>query len=98
MQKTAQQDVFILDETEIPIIRLSERFGLESAAPSDTLVLVVVQLQHEKVALLVDRVLEATDLVVKSASKGLENTPFGGATILANGEVALVIATEKLAA
>lgn len=96
IKKTAQQEAIILGDVEVPIIRLAEYFQHQESVSQDQIFVVVVNVKKGKIGLVVDRALEAVDLVVKPIAGELSQHFFGGAAVLANGEVALLIATEKI--
>jgi two-component system, chemotaxis family, sensor kinase CheA len=79
----------------VPLIYLKEAFQVPAAdveAESEELFIVVVRKGDKSVGLVVDAVLEQQEVVLKSLGGFLTNLyAISGATILGNGEVALII-------
>ncbi len=82
----------------IPVVRLSQWLGLpepDEAASRSTLLF--VDNGEREIALAVDRVVEAREVVVKPLSKLLRRqTNFTGATILGDGSVVLILNSSAL--
>jgi two-component system chemotaxis sensor kinase CheA len=103
VKKIADQEAFVLGETEIPLVRLGARLAPLAAKPlaitNDTkdLIVVVVGDSGEKVGLVVDDVRDTTDIVIKPVPESLKSVPgFSGVTILGNGQTALILNPQEL--
>lgn len=115
VKKLADQDAIVLDEIDIPLLRLETQLAALREAghgpsvsngdkiPSATVndpaaeLLAVIIGDSDKIGLIVDSVLEATDIVIKpvpAALKGLRG--FSGVTILSDGTAALIINPQEL--
>jgi two-component system chemotaxis sensor kinase CheA len=84
----------------LPLVRLHHVFGL-AAAPADPTAGLVVVVEHEgeRVALLADELLGQQQVVVKSLETHFRRLEgFAGATILGDGRVALILDVPGLVA
>jgi two-component system, chemotaxis family, sensor kinase CheA len=86
-------EVFRLRDEFLPVIKLSEQFGIESdnkvAAGG---LLVVVEADDRRIGVLVDDLLAQQQVVVKSLESNFKSVlGIAGATILGDGTVALII-------
>jgi len=76
----------------LPIVRLHKLFGIDSNGSEDLLV-VVVERGGSNVGLVVDQVIGQQEVIIKtldnSILKGVKG--FAGATILGDGNVALIV-------
>ncbi|HZE87144.1 MAG TPA: chemotaxis protein CheA [Methylomirabilota bacterium] len=102
IKKTANQEAFVLEETEIPLLRLKALFhhnsleNLEKSVPNDIFV-VVVAFDKQKIGLVVDEIIETQEVTIKPASEILKGNPlFAGVTILGDGQAALIINPQGL--
>ncbi len=84
----------------LPLIRLDRVFGLarkESAMQTGDMYVVVLELAERRLGLIVDRLHGQQDIVIKSISEFLRNTPgIAGATDLGNQQTILVLDTAAL--
>jgi two-component system, chemotaxis family, sensor kinase CheA len=82
----------------LPILRLHELFNIETEVREPTRgILVLVDLDGEKVALLVDALLDEQQVVVKSIETNYRKVEgSAGATILGDGRVALILDVAEL--
>lgn len=105
LKSSAHQEVFVLGKTEIPLIRLEQKLGLpiENLPESDTstkpseLLIVIARINDEPVGLLIDRMIDTIDIVVKALPPALKgNRLFNGTTILESGQTALIINPQAL--
>jgi two-component system, chemotaxis family, sensor kinase CheA len=82
----------------LPIIRLHELFGIDGASSEpERAILVLVDLDGEKAALLVDALLDEQQVVVKSVETNYRKVDgSAGATILGDGRVALILDVSEL--
>jgi two-component system, chemotaxis family, sensor kinase CheA len=99
IQGVLGKEVFRLREDVIPLVRLSERFSQESARTDfeDEINIVVIKAGDKLSGLIVDAVLEPQESVVKPLGKYLGSLPgISGATIMGDGQVALILDTATL--
>lgn len=102
VKKIADQEAFVLGDTEIPLIRLAAKLlplgnRPVETTPSSTLMVVVVGGTSEKVGLVVDTLCSTTDIVIKPVPDVLRGVPgFTGVTILGDGKTALIINPQEL--
>lgn len=88
-----QNEVLILREEAIPIIRLHEIFNLETHTHLLTEgILIIVRYGTSKVALLVDMFLNQQQVVIKSIEKNFKSIEgFSGASIKGDGTIGLIL-------
>lgn len=94
-----QKEVINLRGSVIPIIRLHEVLGIEqSDEETDTLTVVIIKKGDRQAGLLIDRLIGQQEIVIKSLGKYIANSSklISGATILGDGEVALIIDANTL--
>jgi two-component system, chemotaxis family, sensor kinase CheA len=76
----------------LPLVRLHRYFGLTAPAGAERCLVTVVEHGARRVALLVDELLGQSQVVLKSLEANYERVEgIGGATILGDGRVALVL-------
>ena len=87
------REVIHLRGTVIPIIRLSEVLEVESSRAADENMVVVIVKKGDKLAgLVVDELMGQQEIVIKSLGKYISKCKMiSGATILGDGEVALIL-------
>ncbi len=92
------EEVINLRGTVLPLIRLSEILDIESSkAPEDNLVVVIVKKGDKMAGLVIDELIGQQEIVIKSLGKYIKQTKFiSGATILGDGEVALILDANAL--
>ncbi|MBQ7925092.1 MAG: chemotaxis protein CheA [Lachnospiraceae bacterium] len=92
------EEVINLRGTVLPLIRLSEVLDVESAkSPEDNLVVVIVKKGDKMAGLVIDELIGQQEIVIKSLGKYIKQTKFiSGATILGDGEVALILDANAL--
>jgi two-component system, chemotaxis family, sensor kinase CheA len=93
------KEVFRLRENVIPIIRLSERFDrdTDNIILSKEINIVVIKVGDQLSGIVVDSVLEPQESVVKSLGKYIGSVSgISGATIMGDGQVALILDTATL--
>ncbi len=92
------KEVINLRGTVIPLLRLDEILGCESRREPDSDMIVVIAKKGEKLAgLVVDQLIGQQEIVIKSMGKYINKCKFiSGATILGDGEVALIIDSNAL--
>ena len=97
--KTVQsKEVINLRGTVIPLVRLDEVLDIESKRnPEDSMVVVIVKKGDKLAGLVVDELIGQQEIVIKSLGKYITKCKIiSGATILGDGEVALIIDTNTL--
>ncbi|MCW3172663.1 chemotaxis protein CheA [Shewanella subflava] len=92
-QQGHRQEVIHLREEFIPIVKVFEQFNHQADAPDiEKGIVMIVDCNNKKVGLLVDELLSQQQVVIKNLEVNYTKTPgISGATILGNGEVALII-------
>ncbi|MCR5591153.1 MAG: chemotaxis protein CheA [Lachnospiraceae bacterium] len=88
------REVINLRDTVIPIIRLSEILGVESAREANAnMVVIIVKKGDQLAGLVVDELIGQQEIVIKSLGKYINCSSrlISGATILGDGEVALIL-------
>lgn len=92
------REVIHLRGSVIPIIRLSEELDIESSkAPDENLVVVIVKKGENLAGLVVDELMGQQEIVIKSLGKYISKCKIiSGATILGDGEVALILDANAL--
>jgi len=94
IESVARHDVIRMRGNILPLLRLDAEFGTDGERPrySDETLVVVVRAGEKSVGLVVDSVMETQDTVVKSLGKYVGNIKgIAGATILGDGQVALIL-------
>lgn len=107
IKKIAEQEVFVIDKNEIPLIRLSTKLAdlpgeppVAGQAPEksdiDSLAVIVGD-NDQQAGLIVDAVQETSDIVIKPVPEVLKNVSgFAGVTILSDGKTALILNIQEL--
>lgn len=92
------KEVIHLRGSVIPIIRLHEVLDMEEPEPdANSLIVVVIKKGEQQVGLVIDDLLGQQETVIKSLGRHITNDKlFSGATILGDGEVALILDTNTL--
>jgi len=92
-QQGHRQEVIHLREEFIPIVKVFEQFNHQADAKNiEKGIVMIVDCNNKKVGLLVDELLSQQQVVIKNLEVNYTKTPgISGATILGNGEVALII-------
>ena len=87
-------EIFKLRDEYLPIMRIHELFGIETATTKSLTdgLLVVVEGQGKRCGLLVDELLGQQQIVIKSLEANYRRVPgISGATILGDGSVGLIL-------
>lgn len=92
------KEVIHLRGTVIPLIRLSEVLDIESTRKEDESLIVVIVKKGDKLAgMVIDELMGQQEIVIKSLGKYIKQCKFiSGATILGDGEVALILDANAL--
>lgn len=91
-------EVISLRGSVIPIIRLSKELDIESSkSPDDNLIVVIVKKGEKLAGLVIDELMGQQEIVIKSLGKYISKCRIiSGATILGDGEVALILDANAL--
>ena len=92
------KEVINLRGDVIPLIRLSEVLDIESTkGPDDNLIIAIVKKGDKLAGLVVDELMGQQEIVIKSLGKYINKSKvISGATILGDGEIALIIDANAL--
>lgn len=92
------REVISLRGSVIPIIRLSNELDIESSkAPDENIMVVIVKKGEKQAGLVVDELIGQQEIVIKSLGKYISKCRIiSGATILGDGEVALILDANAL--
>ena len=92
------KEVIHLRGTVIPLIRMPEVLDIESTkSKDDNLVVVIVKKGDKLAGLVVDELIGQQEIVIKSLGKYIKQCKFiSGATILGDGEIALILDANAL--
>lgn len=92
------KEVINLRGTVIPIIRLDTVLDIKNSLDDENLTVVIVKKGDKLAGLVVDRLIGQQEIVIKSLGKYISNNSkiIGGATILGDGEVALILDVNTL--
>ncbi len=92
------EEVINLRGTVIPLIRLPEVLDIESTrADAENLIVVIVKKGDKLAGLVIDELIGQQEIVIKSLGKYIKQCKFiSGATILGDGEVALILDANAL--
>jgi two-component system chemotaxis sensor kinase CheA len=98
LKKIQGKEVINLRGNVIPVIRLGEMLGCKPVQEEQETVLIVIMKKGERLAgMLIDDLIGQQEIVIKSIGKYIKNHKIiGGATILGNGEVALILDVNSL--
>ncbi|WP_447957062.1 hybrid sensor histidine kinase/response regulator [Vreelandella sp. EE7] len=86
---TAGQRTLILGDASIPVAALATLLGLEAAPENDRLLLLIAQQGTQKLALIVDEIIDERDMVIKPLPEHLGDLPLV-AGMVSTGRNALV--------
>ena len=92
------KEVIQLRDLVIPLVRLNEILDIESKKdPKDNLVVVIVKKGDKLAGLVVDELIGQQEIVIKSLGKYINKCKIiSGATVLGDGEVALILDANAL--
>jgi len=92
IQYVQKQEIILLRNEVIPIVRLHGLLEVEAKTEKDTLMVVIVKKGDKQVGFVIDELIGQQEIVIKSLGKFLSGIKMiAGATILGNGEVALIL-------
>jgi two-component system chemotaxis sensor kinase CheA len=91
------QEVIHLRGMVIPLIRMDRVLDFEPQEDPESLTVVIVKLGDSQAGLVVDNLMGQQEIVIKSLGKYINgNKLISGATILGDGEVALILDVNTL--
>ena len=92
------KEVITLRGNVIPLVRLNQVLGIESTRkPDENMIAVIVKKGDKQAGLIIDELMGQQEIVIKSLGKYInKNKEISGATILGDGEVALILDTNAL--
>lgn len=91
------KEVINLRGMVIPLIRMNELLDIESKNTDDSLIVVIVKKGDKTAGLIVDDLIGQQEIVIKSLGSYIKQCKFiSGATILGDGEVALILDANAL--
>jgi len=94
LKEVQDKEVFLLRGETIPLLRLRDLFKKEKREQGN---IVIVNESGKKYGLFVDELVGQEDIVIKSMGKLLADVKeFNGASILGNGEIALILDLKNL--
>ncbi len=104
VKKLAGQETFVIDDQDIPLIKLNTKLLGSDPTPvapgvpqAKNILAVVLGEGSEKIGLSVDAVLESADIIIKPVPDVLKTIRgFSGVTILDDGKTALIINPQEL--
>jgi len=97
IKKVSGKEVLNLRGDIIPVVRLGEVLDCPKGEEKDDLLIVVVKKGERFAGMVVDKLLGQQEIVIKSIGKYIRNHKIiSGATILGNGEVALILDVNPL--
>ncbi len=97
IQLVQKQEVIVIRNEIIPIIRLHNILGLPQEEDKDLMMGVIVKKGERQVGFIIDSLIGQQEIVIKSLGKYLSGIDIiAGATILGNGEVALILDINSL--
>lgn len=103
IKKVRGKDVIVLRENTIPLVSASEIFGGEKTASLKNseadLSVVILKSGDRFIGLIVEELLNQQEIVIKSLGNYLQDTEYiSGATIIGDGDVALIIDVRDIVA
>ncbi|MBR5598391.1 MAG: chemotaxis protein CheA [Lachnospiraceae bacterium] len=92
------KEVITLRGNVIPLVRLNQVLGIESTRKEDeNMIAVIVKKGDKQAGLIIDELMGQQEIVIKSLGKYINKSKeISGATILGDGEVALILDTNAL--
>jgi two-component system chemotaxis sensor kinase CheA len=97
LRAVKNQEVLMLREEVLPVLRMRTLMGFDGAAPRGYEQVVVVEMAERRAALVVDALIGQQEIVVKQFDGVRDGLAlFGGATILGDGAPALIIDVSSL--
>ena len=92
MQATQMGDVLMLRGENLPLFRLADFFSIQSKAVASEMIAIIIRSQGKNFALLVDDILEQSQVVIKQLGPELATYKgVAGSTILSDGKPAFIL-------
>ncbi len=92
-----QGEVIVIRGQVLPLVRLARIFGWEDSGDKERMYVVVLCVGDNKFGVIIDKLVGELEIVIKSLGKYLGRVPcLSGATILGDGQVALIIDARSL--
>lgn len=92
IQYVQKQEVIVLRNQVIPIVRLDKVLDVQQSNQTDVITVVIVKKGEKQAGFVVDGLIGQQEIVIKSLGKYLSGIRMiAGATILGDGEVALIL-------
>ncbi|MFB5067209.1 MAG: chemotaxis protein CheA [Candidatus Wallacebacter cryptica] len=92
IKTVSRQKVIVLRDEILPLLDLNEALGFGQVNHGDTLSVIVVESQGEKAGFIVDDIIGQQEIVIRSLPDILGDIRgISGATVLGNGDVALIL-------
>ncbi len=92
IKTVSQQKVIVIRDEILPLYDLTEVMYADKPEHEDIISVIVVESQGEKLGFIVDDIIGQQEIVIKSLPESLgEISGISGATVLGNGDVALII-------
>ncbi|MGM0602267.1 MAG: chemotaxis protein CheA [Bacillota bacterium] len=102
IKKVRGKDVIVLRDNTIPLVSADEILGNENnshVSDSKDLSVVILKSGDRRIGLIVDELLNQQEIVIKSLGSYLQDTEYiSGATIIGDGDVALIIDVRDIVA
>jgi len=97
IKKVKHSEVVLVRGAILPLVRLSEVFGLPGGGEGERVFVVVLSAGERRFGAVVDALLGELEIVIKSLGNFLGKVPcISGATILGDGQVALIVDVRSL--
>ncbi|MBN2237214.1 MAG: chemotaxis protein CheA [Bacteroidales bacterium] len=94
--ENAFNNSIIIDSEQLPFIYLRNHFSVKTKAP-EVEQMIVVNYENQRIGIIIDKVEKQSQVVVKSIGKQFhQHDIISGASIMGNGQVALVLDTNKI--
>ncbi|MDH4128157.1 MAG: chemotaxis protein CheW, partial [Spirochaetota bacterium] len=91
------QEVIRLRNQVIPILRLNDTFEIKSDNSSKRISIVISDFEDQQIGIVVDKLIGKREIVIKTLSQNYkEMRGISGATILGNGQIALILDIPRL--
>lgn len=97
IKKVKHSEVILVRGQTLPLLRLSDIFGLKCGGDTERLFVVILGVEDKKAGFVVDKLLGESEIVIKSLGDYIGKVPhISGATILGDGKVALIVDARSL--
>ena len=91
-----QQPVLILRNNDIPLVKLSDVFGIPIGKQNNDGHIIIVDKGINQIGLVIDKAIGEQEIMVKALSHFAASKMFSGGTTLADGRVVLIIDTNNI--